>query len=1173
MRIKEIELDNFKSFGEITTIPMLPGFTTVSGPNGSGKSNVVDSLMFALGLTSTRNMRAERLTDLLNNLTGRKECSVKVTFVEDASGQELQVERTVRVKTNGYDSKYMLNGEPSTLTQIHDKLGHYNISPRGFNVVMQGDVASIISMNSVDRRKIVDEIAGVAEFDRKIELANRELTTVLERIQSQEIILKELKERLATLQTERDQAVIYAELKERRTELEKQFLAVRIKQIRDEEARTGQELEDLKKLRNDLQIENNTINEDMARMQNELNQISAEIEELGEGRQKQLGLMREDCKENLAREESSLEYVLKQIEDQQAQQRKLEKEIKALKDSLKSIDFKENEFSQEVATIEVNIREEEATYLAMQAKIRSKSATGNVSTQAVIETQDKANKLKEEKSGFENEKARLEEQIKLINEDLNKHKNEAEKFLERLEEIRRKSGGAMDLDALKEQINFQLKNLEALKEEHKETREETINQERKLRAVQSKLDQLEGQEQAEGAAGFGRAVEMVLKMDGVHGTLVQLGSVDPKYQVAVETAAGARLRAVVVDDDYVAQECIETLRDNKAGRATFLPLNKLKEARSYPLPQDSGVIGWALDLIEYQDQYKDAFAYAFADTLVVKNIEVGRRMIGRYRMVTMQGDMLERSGAMTGGAAVKSNIHFGTSTDSQFKRLNEEKLELENFIAKLASEERALEQQIEETRAKLDKLKEQLGKREAETGVSGVQTQTLEEGYEKSKTAVSEASWKVFKIEEQMELLNDKIFKKDQEIQKQDSKMQELAAEMRDSGLEAIVNESQEIEVEIKRYRAMLNNLLNESKGLEAEKNFAMQSIDRIQTELTESATAVAELEAKKPLAEERMAAIKVDIDKITAEIEEIRISLSEMQAKRNQVSEQLLGLGQRRGELKSLIESTAIRAVETKKKLITVQEHLATLLEELKEHPELEGIELPEEDLNKLQAELTRIEKKMRSMEPVNMRAVEEYEEVARREAEIVEKQQSLTDERQMLLDKINSYTAEKKEAFMESYTKINEGFQEIFADLSFGQGQLILEDPEEVFNGGLIIKAQPRGKKMQRLEAMSGGEKSLTALSFLFSLQQCNPAPFYAFDEVDSALDGVNVDRLARKIRRNSATTQFIVVTHRRPMLDQSDRAVGVSVGKTGFSKVIGVKQISEMSAREDEEQLVAA
>ena len=273
--------------------------------------------------------------------------------------------------------------------------------------------------------------------------------------------------------------------------------------------------------------------------------------------------------------------------------------------------------------------------------------------------------------------------------------------------------------------------------------------------------------------------------------------------------------------------------------------------------------------------------------------------------------------------------------------------------------------------------------------------------------------------------------------------------------------------------------------------------------------------------------------------------------------------MGQRKGEISSKIESTAIKIVETRKKLQSLSEHLDQLLEELKEHPELEDIEIPEENLSKLQAELNRIEKQMRAMEPVNMRAVEEYEEVKRREEEIIEKQAALTNEREMLIEKIKSYEDDKKTTFMESFDKINSYFQEIFADLSFGQGQLILEDPESVFNGGLIIKAQPRGKKMQRLEAMSGGEKSLTALSFLFALQQCNPAPFYAFDEVDSALDGVNVDRLANKIRRNSSdegqgATQFIVVSHRRPMLEQSERAVGVSVGKDGFSKVIGVKNI---------------
>jgi chromosome segregation protein len=252
-------------------------------------------------------------------------------------------------------------------------------------------------------------------------------------------------------------------------------------------------------------------------------------------------------------------------------------------------------------------------------------------------------------------------------------------------------------------------------------------------------------------------------------------------------------------------------------------------------------------------------------------------------------------------------------------------------------------------------------------------------------------------------------------------------------------------------------------------------------------------------------------------------------------------------------------------------------LLEELKEHPELEQLEIPEEDIHALQTELNKIEKQMRAMEPINMHAIEEYDQVDERKKEIEEKQETLNQERTMLIEKIDSYRNDKKNAFLKNFNLIDEYFREIFADLSFGQGELILEDPEEIFNGGLVIKAQPRGKKMQRLEAMSGGEKSLTALSFLFALQQCNPAPFYAFDEVDSALDGVNVDRLAHKIRRNACDdankTQFIVVSHRRPMLEQSDRAIGVSVGKNGFSKVIGVRNIQGEESQEEEMSLSAA
>ena len=1187
MRIKEIELDNFKSFGEKTAIPILGGFTAISGPNGSGKSNVVDSLMFALGLTTTRNMRAEKLTDLLNNITGKKECAVKVTFINDDHEQsasnidsgnnqntgeekEIIVERRIRLKKDGYDSKYFLNNNPATLREVHDRLGRYNITPKGYNVVMQGDVASIISMNPIDRRKIIDEIAGIAEFDRKIELAGKELEVVLERIEGQETILKELNERLDKLRQQREQALKYQELKQRRIELERQFLAIRIKQVRNEKILTEKDLEENKNKKVKLQIEQTEINEQMSQAQQELNRLSKEIEELGGERQDQLIQRHEDIHKLITREDSALEYLQKQIDDELIEQTNIDKEIKELRKTLKSIDFKASEYAQEIVSIKANITAEEARYENLQQQILSKSKNSNISTQSVIAMQDKVSEFKYKKSELEQEKARLDEKINSINENLIKHKDAAEKASQDIQKLQLSYDTAGGV-GLKEEVNFHSRNIQALKEESRETKEEIKNQEIKLRKVSSELDKLEGQEQAANAAGFGKAVEMVLNIDGVHGTLAQLGKVNGEYQVAVETAAGARSRSVVVDDDYVGQECIDFLREKKAGRATFLPLNKLRAYKEYPLPKEAGVIDWAINLIEFDEEYRDAFGYAFADTLVVKNIEVARKLIGRYRMVTVQGDMVERSGAITGGAAIKSNIHFGADIEREKTRLQEQKQELTNFIGQLQSELENLEVQMEESRIKLDKIKEDLNEKQAKSGISEAQLQNLQLTYQQEKHEITNCAQKIEAISNEREGFRIRIDRIDEQIDREEAHLQGLAAEMKDSKLEAVIQESREIEVETKRYQTMLNNVINESKSLEVEKNFNSQTIDKLNNKLEMSTKEVDALETKKPIHLERINQLKQELNVVDQELEQLKALLSSHQVQRDEISSSLIQLGQRKGEINSSIESTAIIIIESKKKLITINEHLEQLLVELKEHPELEEIDMPEEDINKLQAELTKIEKQMRSMEPINMHAIHEYDEVAERKTEIEKKQETLNEERQMLLDKTASYKNEKKDCFLTNFNKIDEYFRETFADLSFGQGELVLEDPEEVFNGGLIIKAQPRGKKMQRLEAMSGGEKSLTALSFLFALQQCNPAPFYAFDEVDSALDGVNVDRLAHKIRRNShpdnkRSTQFLVVTHRRPMLEQSDRAIGVSVSTKGFSKVIGVQTIQTEDHAED-------
>ena len=244
MRIKEIELDNFKSFGKRTLIPLFDGFTTISGPNGSGKSNIVDSLLFALGLSSTRSMRAERLPDLLNNLSGKNEAKVTVRFM-DGLGQEIEVVRRIRVKDNGYTSTYILNGKNTTLTDIHEELTKYNVSPTGFNVIMQGDVTNIVSMSPTERRKIIDELAGVADFDRRIEQANEELSAVGERIDHQKIILAEIATRLELLQADRDVALKYLELKKQKERIERDLVFVRVKDV---EGKVEAELKKLEKL-------------------------------------------------------------------------------------------------------------------------------------------------------------------------------------------------------------------------------------------------------------------------------------------------------------------------------------------------------------------------------------------------------------------------------------------------------------------------------------------------------------------------------------------------------------------------------------------------------------------------------------------------------------------------------------------------------------------------------------------------------------------------------------------------------------------------------------------------------------------------------------------------------------------------------------------------------------
>ena len=351
LRLKEIEIDTFKSFGKRTLVPLLPGFTTISGPNGSGKSNIIDSILFALGLSSSRTMRAERLPDLINNLTGKKEAQVTIRFTDD-SEIEIEVTRKIKVKDNGYTSTYYMDGKTSTLTEVHDRLSKYNVSPHGYNVVMQGDVTSIISMSLVERRKIIDELAGVADFDRKIELAQIELQKVQEGIEKENIILLELDERLKQLQGERNEALKYAKLKNELRELEKHCLSARINKLDTEINGLKGENSSLRQKRTDSIIKLGKLNDEIESDKQTLVDIEVETQKIREQTQKKLIEDLEFTKIEISKCQSTVDFLNKQIKDHNSNIQNLENEIKVLEKKVNDLERRKDKDKKEQGKIE-----------------------------------------------------------------------------------------------------------------------------------------------------------------------------------------------------------------------------------------------------------------------------------------------------------------------------------------------------------------------------------------------------------------------------------------------------------------------------------------------------------------------------------------------------------------------------------------------------------------------------------------------------------------------------------------------------------------------------------------------------------------------------------------------------------------------------------------------------
>ena len=1170
----------------------------VTGPNGSGKSNILDGVLFCLGLATSRGMRADRLPDLINSAvlkTGKAaETTVSVRFdlsewQPDAAEEGLDapeegpwikagqtewtVSRKLRVMPGGsYSSSYSADGIPCNLQQLQTQLRRLRIDPEGSNVVMQGDVTRIVSMSNRDRRGIIDELAGVALFDSRIEQTRRKLDDVQERQDRCRIIEQELLSSRQRLEKDCAKARQYQELRERLRLGREQEMVLAFEAAQ-------QALKDLATRRTALEAQEQRDAAAIGARQEQLNKASAELQIL----QEQVKALGEDQLLTVQAGLAGLDTSSRELERQAGLHQEEGQKLQGLRHDLAR---RRQEWQQQSRALEHDPHH--AALESAESTCRDAESAVEMSRRRLADVAGRSGAWAEEQKRRGSRRQELQSAISPLLEEQQQLQERLRQEQERQEELRQEQtqdsadgdAVAQQLTTLEETWQTLLKSLSDGKQALQQTTDSLAIQQRtrsRLEQEQTRLEReiarLESRRDAlQESRGTG-ALRLLLEagLDGIHGPVAQLGEVEDRHRLALEVAAGARLGQVVVDDDRIAARAIELLKSRRAGRLTFLPLNKIRAGgsggggaafargnRSGGGDAGLGLIGRAVELVRFEPVYDQVFAYVFGDTLVFADLASARRQLGRSRAVTLDGELLERSGAMTGGSLSQrsGSLSFGRSSDQdEAEPLRRRLLELGESLLACRREESKLAQLLSEQKPKLRELEQQQAGLVAERNAARRNHGPLLERSRQRAERLARLQQDQSEQQQRLEVILRELTPLMEEQQRLDqternngdnddaAAWQQLQQDLEnaDQRLETarrerdeLLNARRERQLALERLKDQETALANEESRLQEAVQALADAHAAWRQQQSEQRQKRAELEQQQAELQERFGSQRRARDAAEAEVARQRQELQQAEWNLERLKE----------EREGLIE-------EQRSGALRLQEMERALPEPRPQIPEpirLAGLEA-------LQADLQSIQRRMEALEPVNMLALEELQALEERLAELNERLEVLNIEREELLLRIETVATLRQEAFMEAFTAVDGHFREIFASLSDGDGHLQLENPDDPLEGGLTLVAHPKGKAVRRLAAMSGGEKSLTALSFLFALQRFRPSPFYALDEVDSFLDGVNVERLAALIARQAKDAQFMVVSHRRPMIGAAERTIGVTQARGAHTQVVGL------------------
>lgn len=1185
MVLKTLEMQGFKSFPDRTQLNFGEGITAVVGPNGSGKSNISDAVRWVLGETSTKSLRGSKMEDVIFGGTSSRKALgfAQVQLTLDNSDHTLKDKGDVVTVARRYyrsgESEYKIDGENVRRRDIHELFMDTGLGSDGYSMVGQGKIDSIISQKNEDRRELFEEAAGISLFRHKRTDATRRLDQAQENLVRLLDILGELENRVGPLKKQSEKAAQFLELSEEKKTLEIGVWVNKINrftnELREQEHKidaANASYEVCEKELKNIETEIEEILDKTASINTEIEQIrigSKAYEEEALRRDADASVLETTLKHNdetidrLKNDIGAADDANTSIDEQIEEKKQFiidneflieekKAELEQATNEMQNLISSNEEFSK--LTVELNQRITALTLELSDCKVQCSKAVSSIeeirSRQNVVD--DAIADCSRELEIAENQKAESDENIKFLQERIDENNNSLAGFKLKLENKKNKA------DKIK--ADLEKANLE-------------------LSQKQSKARMLSDLEK--NMEGFSGAVKAVMKqaqskaLSGIHGPLSQLITVDNAYSVAVEVALGAAMQNIVTTNEADAKRAIYYLKNNRIGRATFLPISNIKPRTldEKDLDDNLGFVAVASDLVECKSEYKNIISNLLGRVVIVEDMDcaigIAKRYGNRFKLVTIDGQVINPGGSMTGGSQSKGAGIL--SRGNMIDELNAQAKELKGKVEGLKAEfKTALEDanyagaKLQGAEVDLQQAKEELIRAQGEHKLICEKLDAARSQKNALESEKNSAQERISFFEKQ----NADGEKQVQTVQKQ--------IESAEDELAKTTGNAQEILKKRDEYRQKNEQINLELVTLAKDTQTAKISIEELEMRKSTQSDRVKSIEEEISIIEERNKQLLSQIHEVKAQADALRQKAKESDDNISSQIEERNGLEKRSGELRLLERNKGQEREKLSGELVRLDERKIAMR---KEYDELNDMLFEQYELTKREAEalniqienmadakkrLHEIKVAIKRLGSINVGAIEEYKEVSERYEFLKEQIDDVEKSKSELMKIIEDLTASMSEKFLDKFNKINEEFKVSFADFfGGGKGEIVLENPDNCLESPIEIKIQPPGKSVQNINLFSGGEKSLAAMALLFSVLKVQPAPFCIYDEVEAALDDVNVERFAKYMRKMTDRTQFISITHRRGTMEEADVLYGVTMQEKGVSKLIEL-QTAELAAQ---------